>query len=229
MRNHRDFVSVFYVVPQNQKMIRTEGLQAMKKKLSIIILSIGALIFAWLYAHIDKNIYLYDRNTDAAELVGTGILLSGEEITQSFTSVEDAMDGINLKATVIGDTEDINIEYSLIDEDSGEAVRTETVQGTEIKNNKFNILRFQTLKDTKGKNYILRLTESGTGDNAGISFYLSEREGQGGMLKVKGQETKGILAVRTLTHRFDLETFFVLLGILAFIAGFMNVLYRMFQ
>ena len=73
------------------------------------------------------------------------------------------------------------------------------------------------------------LTVSGTGDNAGISFYLSEREGQGGMLKVKGQETKGILAVRTLTHRFDLETFFVLLGILAFIAGFMNVLYRMFR
>lgn len=210
-------------------MIRTEGLQDMKKKLGIIILSIGALIFSWLYAHIDKNIYLYDRNTDSAELVGTGIPLDGEEITQSFTSVEDAIDGINLKATVIGDAENVNIEYSLIDETSGEAVRTGAVPGTEIKNNNFNILRFQTLKDTRGKNYILRLSESGAGDNAGISFYLSEREGQGGMLKVRGQEMNGNLAVRMLTHRFDLETFFVLLGILIFIAGFMNILYRMFR
>ena len=32
-----------------------------------------------------------------------------------------------------------------------------------------------------------------------------------------------------LTHRFDLETFVVLLGIAAFIAGFMGMLYRLFK
>lgn len=210
-------------------MIRTEGLQDMKKRLGIIILGIGVLIFVYFYAHIDKNTYLYDRNTDSAELIGTGIPAAGEEITQSFTSIEDSLDGINLKATVIGDAENVELEYSLLDEKSGEVVRTETIPGAEIKSNKFNILKFQTLKDTKGKNYILRLSESGSGDNAGISFYLSEREGTQGKLKVKGQEIEGNLAVRTLTHRFDLETCVVLVGILAFIAGFMNVLYRMFK
>ena len=210
-------------------MIRTEGLQNMKKKLGIVILGIGVLVFAYFYAHIDKNTYLYDRNTDSAELIGTGIPAAGEEITQSFTCAEDSIDGINLKATVIGDVGNVGLEYSILDGESGEAVRTETVPGSEIKNNKFNILKSQTLKGTKGKNYILRLSESGSGDYAGISFYLSEREGFQGKLVVKGQEVGGDLAVRTLTHRFDLETFVVLLGILAFIAGFMNVLYRMFQ
>lgn len=210
-------------------MIRIEGLQGMKKRLSIIILGIGVLAFAFFYAHIDKNTYLYDRNTDSAELTGTGIPAAGEEITQSFTSVEDSIDGINLKATVVGDVENVELEYSLIDETSGEVVRTEIVPGTEIQNNKFNVLRFQILNDTKGKDYILRLSESGANDNAGISFYLSEKEDRQGTLKVKGQQMKGNLAVRTLTHRFDLETFVVLLGILVFIAGFMNVLYRMFQ
>lgn len=201
----------------------------MKKKLGIMILGIGVLVFAYFYAYIDKNTYLYDRNTDSAELVGTGIPTAGEEITQSFTSVEEAIDGINVKATVIGDVEHVSLEYSLIDEKSGETVRTETVPGTEIKNNKFNVLKFPTLEDTKGKNYILRLSESGADDSAGISFYLSERESHQGMLKVKGQEIKGTFVVRILTHRFDLETFVVLIGILAFIAGFMNVLYKMFQ
>lgn len=210
-------------------MIRTEGLRNMKKRLGIIILGIGVLIFAYFYAHIDKNTYLYDRNTDSAELIGTGIPAAGEEITQSFTSVEDSIDGINLKATVIGDAGNVELEYSLLDESGGEVVRTEIVPGSEIKSNKFNILKFQTLQDTKGKNYILRLSESGADDNAGISFYLSETESRQGTLKVRGQEVKGNLAVRALTHRFDLETFIVLLGILVFIAGFMNVLYRMFQ
>ena len=197
----------------------------MKKRLGIIILGVGMLMFAYFYAHIDKNTYLYDRNTDSAELIGTGIPDEGEEITQSFISVEDSIDGINLKATVIGEAENVGLEYSLIDEKSGEVVRTETVLGAEIKNNKFNVLRFQTLSGTKGKKYILKLSESGTGENAG----MSERESVQGKLEVKGQEIKGNLAVRTLTHRFDLETFVVLAGILAFIAGFMNVLYRMFR
>ncbi len=202
----------------------------MKKKLGIIILGMGVLIFAYLYAHIDKNTYLYDRNTDSAELIGTGIPAAGEEITQSFTSVEDTIDGINVKATVIGDVGHVGLEYSLLDEESGEVVRTETMPGTEIKNNKFNVLKFQTLQDTKGKNYTLSLSESGADDNTGISFYLSEEiGGTQGLLRVRGQETNGNLVVRILTHRFDLETFVVLLGILAFIAGFMNVLYRMFR
>ena len=111
----------------------------MKKRLGIIILGVGMLIFAYFYAHIDKNTYLYDRNTDSAELIGTGIPDEGEEITQSFISVEDSIDGINLKATVIGEAENVGLEYSLIDEKSGEVVRTETVLGAEIKNNKFNI------------------------------------------------------------------------------------------
>ncbi len=148
----------------------------MKKKLSILILGIAVIAIAYVYAHIDKNTYLYDRNTDSAELVGTGIPGDAEEVTQSFTSIEDSIDGINLKATLIGEADHVNVEYSLIDEESGKVVRTENVTGEEIKNNNFNVLRFQTLGGTRGKKYILRLAESGTSDNTGVSFYLSERE-----------------------------------------------------
>ncbi len=201
----------------------------MKKKLSIVLLIIGVLVFAFLYAYIDKNTYLYDRNTDSSELVSTGILAEKEEIRQSFICSEDSIDGINLKATVIGSVENVEVEYALLDPESGDVLRAESVQGIEIKNNKFNKLKFPVLKETKGKNYILRLTESGTSDDAGISFYLSMGDKVGEHLTVREKVTQGVLAVRLLTHRFDLETFIVLLGIVAFIVGFMNVLYKLFK
>ncbi len=201
----------------------------MKKKLTVILLIAGVLVLAYLYAHIDKNTYLYDRNTDSADLTGTGILEEKEEILQSFTCTEDSVDGINLKATVIGSPENAELQYALIDPESGEALRQGKIQGLEIENNKFNKLKFPVLKETKGKSYILRLTESGTGEEAGIGFFLSPRGEQGQELRVRGNETRGTLAVRILTHRFDLETFIVLLGIIAFIAGFMKVLYKLFK
>ena len=123
----------------------------------------------------------------------------------------------------------MELQYALTDPESGEAIRQGKIQGLEIKNNKFNKLKFPVLKGTKGKNYILRLTESGTGEEAGVGFFLSPTGEQGQELRVRGNDTQGTLAVRVLTHRFDLETFIVLLGIIAFIAGFMKVLYKLFK
>lgn len=201
----------------------------MKKKLGFILLGICLLVFAYLYAHIDKNTYLYDRNTDSADFIGTGILKENEEITQTFICTEDSLDGINLKATLTGDAEQVKVEYSLADAKSGEIVRTASVPGSEIKNNKFNKLDFQTLTGTSGKHYILTLTESGSDDNTGVSFYLAAGDEYEEKLVIKGNETQGMMIVRLITHRFDWETFAVLLGIAAFIAGFMSMLYKLFK
>ncbi len=113
----------------------------MKKKITVILLIAGVLVLAYLYAHIDKNTYLYDRNTDSADLTGTGILEEKEEILQSFTCAEDSIDGINLKAAVIGSPENVELQYALTDPESGEAIRQGKIQGLEIKNNKFNKLK----------------------------------------------------------------------------------------
>lgn len=201
----------------------------MKKKLGFILMGVCLLVFAYLYAHIDKNTYLYDRNTDSADFTGTGILKENEEIRQTFTCTEDSLDGINLKATLNGDAQHVNVEYSLLDADSGDVVRTASVAGSEIKNNKFNKLGFETLTGTEGKRYILRLAESGTDDITGVSFYLAAGDEYEEKLFIKGNETQGMLIVRLITHRFDLETFVVLLGIVAFIIGFMNMLYKLFK
>ena len=134
-----------------------------------------------------------------------------------------------MKATLVGDAGQVNVEYSLIDAESGSVVREALVSGSEIENNKFNRLSFQTLTKTAGKDYILKLTETGSDDITGVSFYLDAGDEYKERLFIKGNETKGMLIVRLITHRFDLETFVVLSGIVAFIAGFMKMLYKLFK
>ena len=124
----------------------------MKKKITVILLIAGVLVLAYLYAHIDKNTYLYDRNTDSADLTGTGILEEKEEILQSFTCAEDSIDGINLKATVIGSPENVELQYALTDPESGEAIRQGKIQGFgDQKTTSSTKLKFSGIKGNQGE------------------------------------------------------------------------------
>ena len=48
-------------------------------------------------------------------------------------------------------------------------------------------------------------------------------------LTVRGQETEGVLVTRITSHGFNMETFVVLLGVIAFIIGFIKILYKFFR
>ena len=48
-------------------------------------------------------------------------------------------------------------------------------------------------------------------------------------LTVRDGGVDGVLVVRLLCHRFDVETFVVLLGIILFVAIFMKKLYKSFS
>lgn len=200
----------------------------MKNKIKIAILVLAVVVLSFLYAHISKNTYLYDRSSGSEDFVGTGIIKEGEEITQGFISKEELLDGINLKATVNGNVENVVLKYTLRDNETGEEVHG-SVKGTEVKNNKFNAYTFDRVEQAKGRSYTLVLTETGSDENNGISFYYSPQEQTEGDLIVKGESAQGVLAARTITDRFDLETFIVLLGFVAFVVGFIKVLYKLFK
>ena len=48
-------------------------------------------------------------------------------------------------------------------------------------------------------------------------------------MNIKNNDTDGTLVTRIISHRFDVETFIVFLGIVAFVAMFMKVLYKFFK
>lgn len=199
----------------------------MKKKISSAVLIAAVLVCAFFYAHVDNNIYLYDRSLESEDFINTGILEDGEKIEQTFTMNDESIDGINLKISSIGNTDKVTLHGTLMEAGTDQTAAEFTVAGNEIKNNKINRLKFSKVENTKGKEYTLVLACEGSDEQNGLSFYVTQ--GNVGKLSVKGNHTNGVLVCRMLCHRFDVETFIVLLGFVVFVYAFMKTLYKLFK
>ena len=202
----------------------------MRKKAKAIIKTvvIGVIViaFAYMYSHIDKNHYIYDRHTESFN--GIGVLEEDEKIKQTFVSEDKAIDGINIKITTVGDIEDVVLHYSLIDEETGDIVARK-VAATELKNNKFNYLHIPTVENAEGKEYTVVLTAENSDEENGVSFYAVPGKQTDQELQVDEEKQDGTLAMRVICHRFDVETFVVSLGIVLFISVCMKTLYKSFR
>lgn len=186
-----------------------------KKKTTIytILLCVIAVAFSYFYAYIDKNIYLYDRNTDTGTFQNMGVLTEGETITQKFVSKEDTIDGINIKVSLAGNVEDVMLHYALMDTETKEIVENK-ISAVQLENNKFNQLGISQIEEAKGREYELILNVENADEQNGISFYLTQDD---------------MLVTRVICHRFDTETFIVSAGIFVFVYAFMTVLYKAFR
>lgn len=200
----------------------------MKKRIVKIISICVVLVLAFLYAYVDKNEYLYDRNADTSVFISTGVLNEEEEVSQTFLAKDDTIDGINLKVSVVGDVDKVVLNCIIEDNATGD-VEEMTIAGKELKNNKFNKLDFPRMFNTQGKQYTLTVRAKNCDEQNGVSLYIDPTCVNGDSLCVKGNETQGTLIARVISHRFDVETFVVLLGILGFIAMFLKVLYKLFK
>lgn len=200
----------------------------MKKKIISCLVICAVVVLSFFYAHIDKNNYIYNRNTDSSIFYGTGILLADEEITQTFVAQENTIDGVNIKLATVGNMENIILNCSVLN-DRAEPVAEVQVHGNTLENNKFNQLAIPTIEDTAGKQYTLVLSTENADEQNGVGFYIEPGRKDNQQLTIKDNETDGTLVTRIISHRFDVETFVVLLMIIAFVVMFMKVLYKFFK
>lgn len=200
----------------------------MKKIIYMVIIGVVILGFSYIYAHIDKNSYIYDRNADTSLFYGTGILKSDQSIEQTFISEEETIDGINLKVSKIGNVENVVLHYYLTDMQTGETVAA-SISANELDNNKFNQLATPQIMEARGKTYTLTLKVENSDEQNGVSFYVVPGKVEGQQLTVMENASEGVLVVRMICHRFDIETFVVLLGIILFVVVFMKKLYKSFR
>lgn len=200
----------------------------MKKKIVACLVICVVLVLSYFYAYIDDNTYIYNAESDEATFFATGTLSGTEELTQTFVSQEDSIDGINVKVELLGAVENVVLHYALLDENSDEVYEGE-VLATELDNHKFNILETSKIPNTKGKMYTIVLNEENTDLQNGVSFYLSPGRQNDQDLIIKGNATDATLVARTICHRFDIETYVVLLGMITFVAVFLKILYKMFK
>lgn len=200
----------------------------MKKKIVSCFIVCIVIVASYFYAHIDKNTYVYNRNADTGTFYSTGILKEEEELTQTFVSEEAAIDGLNVKVAVSGNVEDVVVHYAILDADSDKLFEG-SVPAIELESNKFNYLKVSRIADTEGKEYTLVLSEKNADEQNGVAFYVEPGRYNNQTLIVKENATDGTLVFRSVCHRFDVETFIVLLGMIVFVTVFMKALYKLFR
>lgn len=198
------------------------------KKLKKVIGIIIVLVLAFVYAHIAKPNNIYDKKVDNSEYLSTGVVCEGS-IEQKFVCVEDSLDGVKAKVQVIGDVRDVRVKYSLIDNQLGQSVATGEVSAAEIKPSKFFEFTFDTVKDTRGKEYTIIFENENADENRGIGIFFQPLTQKGTELTISENRTEGTLILKTITDRFDFETFAVLLVFVVYTIVFMKFLYRLFK
>ena len=198
----------------------------MKKKLSWIILGVILIAFTCVYAIVDKNNAIYDRTVDTSNYASIG-LEQGETVSQSFTSKEDKLDGINIKMSVSGQADEKKISYVLKDEDD-KKVASGSASLEKIKAGKFFTLKFDELTGCKGKTYTFELTAEQCEKDAQIIVYAVLGADKA-PLEVKGEKAEGVMVLRTITHRFDIETFVVTAIFILYVIFFVRWLTKVFK
>ena len=188
----------------------------------------AVILLSYFYAHIDYNSYIYNRHGDSAMYYGTGPLLDDEIITQTFIAEENTIDGFNIKITTSGNVDKLVLKYSVMDE-MFEVVARAQVPANTLESNKFNQLDIPTIENTAGKQYTIVLSVDNADTQNGVGFYVEPGSDGNQQLNIKNNDTDGTLVTRIISHRFDVETFIVFLGIVAFVAMFMKVLYKFFK
>ena len=182
----------------------------MKKKLGWIIFAVVLIAFTCVYAIVDKNNAIYDRTVDTSKYVALG-LEQGETVSQSFTSKEDKLDGINIKMSVSGQANEKKISYLLKDEDD-KKVASGSVSLEKIKAGKF-----------------FTLTAEQCEKDAQIIVYAVPGADKEVPLEVKGEKAEGVMVLRTITHRFDIETFVVTAIFILYVILFIRWLSKVFK
>lgn len=200
----------------------------MRKKIVLGLVVCVVVVLSYFYSHINKNSYIYDRNTDVGVFYGTGVLLDNEEIVQTFVAQESTIDGVNIKLDTVGNMENIILNCSVLNEKAEEVAQIQ-VPGNTLEDNKFNQLDIPTIANTVGKQYTLVLSVENTDEQNGVGFYIEPGTGSNQQLTIKDSETDGTLVARIISHRFDVETFIVLLGMIVFVVMFMKILYKFFK
>lgn len=179
------------------------------------------LIAAFLYAHIHKANAIYDRQTD--NTMYRVMDLSQASVTQEFVSTEDSMCAVRIKCQQTGEALDQKIILRLEECDTGKTVAQSEMDYDKIRNGKFNEFSFSTINNCRGKRYRICMEEEP------IVLYTEPVTEEGTELKINSEENEGTLILKTVTYRFDTETFFVFLFLVLYVYGFFQFLSWLFS
>ena len=192
-------------------------MKKIKKMAAVIIL----ILIAFIYGHIHKTHAIYDRTVENDQY----IMLDGSQsqITQEFICEEDSLDGIQVKCQNLQEDPEAEIRVYLQDCENGGIVAKSVKKAGEIKTGKFNEFSFDTVSRCRGKAYKVVFEKDF------LALYAEKTSEEGTNLKINSEESEGTLILKTITYRFDIETFCVFMLLVSYICVFFQFLNWLFS
>lgn len=192
-------------------------MKKIKKMAAVIIL----ILIAFIYGHIHKTHAIYDRTVENDQY----IMLDGSQsqITQEFICEEDSLDGIQVKCQNLQEDPEAEIRVYLQDCENGGIVAKSVKKAGEIKTGKFNEFSFDTVSRCRGKAYKV------VSEKDFLALYAEKTSEEGTNLKINSEESEGTLILKTVTYRFDIETFCVFMLLVSYICVFFQFLNWLFS
>lgn len=192
-------------------------MKKIKKMAAVIIL----ILIAFIYGHIHKTHAIYDRTVENDQY----IMLDGSQsqITQEFICEEDSLDGIQVKCQNLQEDPEAEIRVYLQDCENGGIVAKSVKKAGEIKTGKFNEFSFDTVSRCRGKAYKVVFKKDF------LALYAEKTSEEGTNLKINSEESEGTLILKTVTYRFDIETFCVFMLLVSYICVFFQFLNWLFS
>lgn len=192
-------------------------MKKIKKMAAVIIL----ILIAFIYRHIHKTHAIYDRTVENDQY----IMLDGSQsqITQEFICEEDSLDGIQVKCQNLQEDPEAEIRVYLQDCENGGIVAKSVKKAGEIKTGKFNEFSFDTVSRCRGKAYKVVFEKDF------LALYAEKTSEEGTNLKINSEESEGTLILKTVTYRFDIETFCVFMLLVSYICVFFQFLNWLFS
>ncbi|BDF17148.1 hypothetical protein CLOSCI_02436 [[Clostridium] scindens ATCC 35704] len=200
----------------------------MKKKGRFIIGMIIILIVIFVYAHISKTHCIYDKKIDASTYKTTSFYLN-QTVSQEFKSLEKTLDGIQVKCKLTGNPENVEVKFRLVDNEAGKEVANGEVEGNTFKDSKFYNFSFDTIQNSLNKNYTFELQTYNENSENHIDFCFTDGRQKNTSLVIGEEKMENTLVLKTVTKRFDIETFLILGVFVIYIIVFIKFLYRMFK
>ena len=192
-------------------------MRKVEKLATVIVL----ILLAFVYGHVHKTHAIYDRMIENDQYVMMDV--SQDQISQEFVCEEETMDGIQVKCQNLQEDPEAEIRIYLQDCENGETVAESVKKVGDIKTGKFNEFSFDTVTRCRGKAYKVVFEKDS------IALYTEKTSEKGPNLKINSEESEGTLILKTVTYRFDIETFCVFLLLVLYICVFFQFLNWLFS
>lgn len=199
----------------------------MKKIVAKILCVVALLGFAYIYAHVNIAHEIYNPDVDTDNYLSTGVLIN-ENIEQEFVCKENELDGISIKCATFGERTDVKVKFNLYAADSNKLLDSWEIMGSDIENNKFHLTEIDKIGNCKGRRFLIQMEILGGDKEDGISVYLEKSEPNVNFMR-NGNSEEGTLIMRAITHRFDWETFLIVVLFEVYLVAFIGTMYKLFR